>query len=64
MESFSNADGFIDQDLSFTNLIISKKDEIFVNQEEIYKTLRKRTIKKKRTTFLYKVFSFLGVAST
>lgn len=46
------------------NLIISKKDEMFAKQEEISKTFKKELSKQKRTTFLYKFFSLLGVAST
>ncbi len=44
--------------------IISKKDEMFVKQEEISATYKKALSKQKRTTFLYKVFSLLGVVST
>ena len=44
--------------------IISKKDEMFSKQEEISETYRKSLSKQKRTTFLYKALSFLGVLST
>jgi hypothetical protein len=46
------------------NLIISKKDEMFTKQEEISNTYKKELSKQKRTTFLYKLFSLLGVVST
>jgi hypothetical protein len=46
------------------NLIISKKDEIITKQEEISNTFKKELSKQKRTTFLYKFLSILGVAST
>jgi hypothetical protein len=46
------------------NLIISKKDEMFTKQEEISKTFKKELSKQRRTTFHYKFFSLLGVAST
>jgi hypothetical protein len=46
------------------NLIISKKDEMFTKQEEISSTFKKELSKQKRTTFLYKFFSLLGVIST
>jgi hypothetical protein len=46
------------------NLIISKKDEMFAKQEEISNTYKKALSKQKTTTFLYKVFSLLGVVST
>jgi len=46
------------------NLIISKKDEMFTKQEEISSTFKKELSKQKRTTFLYKFLSLLGVVST
>lgn len=46
------------------NLIISKKDEMFVKQEEISNTFKKELSKQKGTTFLYKMLSMLGVVST
>jgi hypothetical protein len=46
------------------NLIISKKDEMFTKQEEISNTYKKELSKQKRTTFLYKFLSVLGVVST
>jgi len=46
------------------NLIISKKDEMFTKQEEISNTYRKELSKQKRTTFLYKFLSVLGILST
>lgn len=44
--------------------IISKKDEIFAKQEEISATYKKDLSKQKRTTFLYKLLSLLGIIST
>jgi hypothetical protein len=46
------------------NLIISKKDEMFTKQEEISNTYKKELSKQKRTTFLYKFLSVLGILST
>ena len=46
------------------NLIISKKDEMFIKQEEISNTFKKELSKQKRTTFLYKFLSVLGILST
>lgn len=46
------------------NLIISKKDEMFIKQEEISNTYKKELSKQKDTTFLYKVLSLLGAVST
>ena len=46
------------------NLIILKKDEMFVKQGEISNTFKKELSKQKGTTFLYKMLSMLGVVST
>jgi len=46
------------------NLIITKKDEMFIKQEEISNTYKKELSKQKRTTFLYKFLSVLGLLST
>jgi ABC-type antimicrobial peptide transport system permease subunit len=54
----------LEKQKDYLDLIISKKDKMFANQEEISKTFKKELSKQKRTTFLYKFFSLLGVAST
>ena len=46
------------------NLIIDKKEEMLVKQEEISNTYRKALSKQKATTFIYKALSLLGVIST
>lgn len=46
------------------NLIISKKDEMLTKQEEISNTFKKELSKQRRTTFLYKFLSFVGMATT
>jgi hypothetical protein len=46
------------------NLIISKKEEMFIKQEEISNTYKKELSKQKGTTFLYKALSLLGAVST
>jgi len=50
--------------ISNLNLIISKKDELLIQQEEISKTYLKDLRKQKRTTLLYKVFSIIGASAT
>jgi hypothetical protein len=44
--------------------IISKKDEMFFKQEEISNIYKKALSKQKKTTFIYKALSLLGVIST
>lgn len=46
------------------NDIISQKDEMLKGQEEISKTLQKELRNQKVTSWLYKILSILGVAST
>jgi len=46
------------------NDIISRKDEMLKGQEEISKTLQKQLRNQKVTSWLYKILSVLGVAST
>ena len=46
------------------NYIISKKEDMFKQQEEISKTYKKELSKQKSTTLIYKILSFLGVIST
>jgi len=46
------------------NLIISKKDEMFVKQEEISNTYKKSLSKQKTTSLLYKSLALLGLIST
>jgi len=46
------------------NDIISRKDEMLKGQEEISKTLQKELRNQKVTSWLYKILSVLGVAST
>ena len=45
-------------------LIISKKDEIIEKEKEISKTFENSLSKQKRTTFIYKLFTGLGIIST
>lgn len=46
------------------NLIIFKKDEMLTKQEEISNSFKKELSKQKRTTFLYKLLSLIGIVST
>jgi len=46
------------------NLIISKKDEMFVKQEDISNSFKKDLSKQNKKTFFYKTLSLLGLIST
>ena len=46
------------------NYIISKKDDMYNKQEEISNTLQKELKSQKLTSWIYKILSILGVAST
>jgi len=50
--------------ISNLNLIISKKDELLLQQEEISKTYLKDLRKSKRTTLLYKILALIGATTT
>ncbi len=50
--------------ISNLNLIISKKDELLLQQEEISKTYLKDLRKSKRTTLLYKILALIGASTT
>lgn len=54
----------LEKQKSNLNLVITYKDDIISKQEEISKTYKNQLIKAKSTTFLYKVFAYLGVATT
>lgn len=45
------------------NLVISYKDDIISKQEEISKSYKTQLVKAKASTFFYKVFAYIGVAS-
>ena len=46
------------------NAIISQKDDMYSKQEEISKTLQKELRSQKATSWIYKILSVLGLAST
>jgi len=46
------------------NDIISQKDEMYSKQEEISKTLQKELRSQKATSWIYKILSALGLATT
>jgi len=46
------------------NDIISRKDEMFKEQEEISKTYKKELKSQKAISWFYKIFSILGLSST
>lgn len=50
--------------ISNLNLIISKKDELLIQQEEISKTYLKDLRKSRRTTLLYKILALIGATTT
>jgi hypothetical protein len=54
----------LEKQKSNLNLVITYKDDIILKQEEISKTYKKELIKSKTKTFFYKVFAYIGVAST
>ena len=56
----------LDKDIKINNLnlIISKKEKLFLQQEEISKTYLKDLRKSKRTTLLYKILALIGATTT
>jgi hypothetical protein len=54
----------LEKQKSNLNLVITYKDDIILKQEEISKTYKKELVKSKTKTFFYKVFAYIGVAST
>lgn len=45
-------------------LVISYKDDAMIKQEEISKTYKAQLRKSKTATFIYKIFAYIGIAST
>jgi hypothetical protein len=54
----------LEKQKSNLNLVITYKDDIILKQEEISKTYKKELMKSKTKTFFYKIFAYIGVAST
>jgi hypothetical protein len=54
----------LEKQKSNLNLVITYKDDIILKQEEISKTYKKELVKAKTKTFFYKIFAYIGVAST
>jgi len=46
------------------DLVISYKDDIISKQEEISNSYKKELRKSKSKTFVYKIFAYIGIAST
>ena len=46
------------------DLVIAYKDDVILKQEEISNSYKKELRKSKTTTFIYKVFAYIGIAST
>ena len=53
----------LEKQKSNLGLVINYKDDIITKQEEISNTYKKQLIKAKTSTFFYKVFAYIGVAS-
>ena len=45
-------------------LVISYKDDAMIKQEEISKTYKAQLRKSNTATFIYKIFAYIGIAST
>jgi hypothetical protein len=54
----------LSKEKSNLNLVIAYKDNLILKQEEISKTYKKEIVKSKTKTFFYKIFAYIGVAST
>lgn len=46
------------------DLVIAYKDDVISKQEEISNSYKKELRKSKTTTFVYKLFAYIGIAST
>lgn len=46
------------------DLVIAYKDNVISNQEEISNSYKKELRKSKSATFIYKLFAYIGIAST
>lgn len=46
------------------DLVIAYKDDVISKQEEISKSYKKELRKSKNATFIYKLFAYIGIAST
>lgn len=46
------------------DLVITYKDDIILKQEEISKSYKSELRKSKTTTFIYKVFAYIGIGAT
>ena len=53
----------LEKQKSNLGLVINYKDDIITKQEEISNTYKKQLIKAKTSTFFYKIFAYIGVAS-
>jgi hypothetical protein len=54
----------LEKQKSNLNLVITYKDDIISKQEEISNSYKKELRKSKTTTFMYKIFAYVGIAST
>lgn len=54
----------LEKQKSNLDLVISYKDNVIAKQEEISNSYKKELRKSKTATFIYKIFAYIGVAST
>jgi hypothetical protein len=54
----------LEKQKSNLDLVISYKDDVISKQEEISKSYKKELRKSKTATFIYKLFAYVGIAST
>jgi len=54
----------LEKQKSNLDLVITYKDDIISKQEEISNSYKKELRKSKTTTFMYKIFAYVGIAST
>ena len=54
----------LEKQKSNLDLVITYKDDVISKQEEISNSYKKELRKSKTTTFIYKIFAYIGIAST
>lgn len=54
----------LEKQKSNLDLVIAYKDDIIVKQEEISKSYKSELRKSKTSTFIYKVFAYIGIGAT
>lgn len=54
----------LEKQKSNLDLVIAYKDDVILKQEEISKSYKSELRKSKTTTFIYKVFAYIGIGAT